>query len=476
MQYTLTTAIRDADPKKTVAHHRSGRPLALLSIIIIATGILANAASAQNFEPVLLSAYQLSNPPVAAINIKDRAQSNIGDLAYTSQQPVAKIILSANPPEPKAFTINSINPQAPPAPNQQPVPQPVQRSAMSPRIPAIKASYAETKKNGSESTITPAPIPVPEPERLPQPPTIDGAAVEPGPATPPGTPLKADQKLGEAPPDTSMEFLRQQTVLLKPGERQLDIGISYLIYDNIFADLVLPSGMVQYRLRQRLLTMPVELRYGLCDRVQLFANAPLGWANSELSSLGSDEYENSGGIGDTNAGATFHIYESDGTSCSPDVLFSCGFTAPTGNADSLISIIETPGITLGQGFWAAYWNLLIVHKYDPVIVFYGFGSRHYFAKDIEPYTGVSPGDQFTYQLGTGFAINERITLSTMFFGSYITESRLNGERVPGTILEPLSLRFATTITRPNERIVEPFAEIGLTDDAANARFGITWTF
>jgi hypothetical protein len=468
MLYTLTTVIRDAFSAKTVDQRRSSWPLALLTIIIIAAGIVGSAAIAQNFEPVLLSSFQQNNPPGTAINVKEQSQNNVPATAPTSQVPVAKIILNANPPDQKFFTINSINSQAPPAPYQQP--------AMIPRIPAVYAAYADTKNNNSDATIEPTPIPVPEPERLPPPPSIEGAAPEPGPATPPGAPLKPDQKLGEAPADTSMEFLRQQTVLLKPGERQLDIGISYLIFDNVFSDTLLN----QFRIRQRLLTMPLELRYGLFDRVQLFVNAPLGWANTEVSGIingeNSDEFTNIGGIGDTNAGATFHIYESNGKSCSPDILFTCGFTAPTGNSSAMIGLFQTPGITMGQGFWAAYWNMLIVHKYDPVIIFYGVGSRHCFTGETELFTSAKPGDQYSYQLGTGFAINERITLSTTFFGSYITETQVDGERVPGTILEPLNLRFATTISRPCDRIVEPFVEVGLTDDAPNARVGITWTY
>jgi hypothetical protein len=37
------------------------------------------------------------------------------------------------------------------------------------------------------------------------------------------------------------------------------------------------------------------------------------------------------------------------------------------------------------------------------------------------------------------------------------------------------MRFAATIANCG-RIVEPFAEIGMTDDAPAASVGITWTF
>ena len=39
----------------------------------------------------------------------------------------------------------------------------------------------------------------------------------------------------------------------------------------------------------------------------------------------------------------------------------------------------------------------------------------------------------------------------------------------------MSLRFATTVAR-RERIVEPFAQIGMTPSAPAASFGVTVTF
>jgi len=93
-----------------------------------------------------------------------------------------------------------------------------------------------------------------------------------------------------------------------------------------------------------------------------------------------------------------------------------------------------------------------------------------FAGDIN----VDPGEEFTYQLGVGFAVNSRITLSTIFTGGYVVEDKVNTDRIEGGNLEPMRMRFAITIARP-KLIVEPFADIGITDDAPSAVTGITWT-
>jgi hypothetical protein len=295
----------------------------------------------------------------------------------------------------------------------------------------------------------------------------------PGPAAAP-----ADQnKFGQAPEDTMTQFLREQSILLKQGECQFDIGLNYTMVDQHFTELAVSGGTVtalNAQDRRRLLIMPLDIRYGLTDRLQAFADLPVGWANTEISYIGDESFLNTGGLGDLNAGVSYLLHKSCGQSCDPDVIATFGFTAPTGNGNFFASIFETPETTLGQGLWAAYWNVLFVHTYDPIIIFYGFGTRHPFAREFDG-VDTAPGAQYNYRLGVGFAVNEHVTLSTQLYGAYISEPYINGVRLQGDILEPIYLRFACTTVNCH-RICEPFVEIGLTPDAANTRFGITWTY
>ena len=183
--------------------------------------------------------------------------------------------------------------------------------------------------------------------------------------------------------------------------------------------------------------MPLDIRYGVTDRLQAFVNMPVGWANTEISTLGQEEFLNTGGLGDLNAGVTYQLHKSCGTSCDPDVLVTFGFTAPTGNGNFYAAIFETPELTLGQGLWAAYWNVLFVHNYDPIIIFYGFGTRHPFAREFDG-VNTAPGGQYEYRAGVGFAVNEHVTLSTMLYGAYISEPYLNGVRLQATSWSPFT--------------------------------------
>ena len=209
--------------------------------------------------------------------------------------------------------------------------------------------------------------------------------------------------------------------------------------------------------------------------MQGFIQVPVGWANVQAAINNFDEYESDGGVGDIGFGLTAQLR--DAYKDCPYIIGTVAGLAPTGGDPfGVFGAISPNAPSLGNGFWAISGNLLWVQtRYDPVVLFYGFGARYQFERE---YFGIEfqPGTEFNYTLGTGFAVNERVTLSTQFFGSYIEELKANGERVEGTIQEPMNLRLAATLAKPCNRIVEPFITFGLTDDSISSNFGITWTY
>jgi hypothetical protein len=300
--------------------------------------------------------------------------------------------------------------------------------------------------------------------------------------------LPPEQKLGEKPQDYSHEFLRQESVLLPAGQWQCDISFSYTLFQHNYTALTQAGNdllPVDSRLTRRLMLLPLDVRYGITDRLQGFVDVPFGWSNTEYSEAGFvdqgtfypgvDDYTNRGGIGDVSAGVSWLFHKSCGSSCDPDMIATFSVTAPTADVNPLQGILEPPNTMLGQGFWYGGFNVLFIHTLDPLVVFYGFGARFGLTREFEGYE-ITPGAQYLYRAGVGFAVSERVTLSASLLGYYITDPELNHERLPGLAMEPITLRFAATIVRPCERFWEPFVEIGLTDDAPNARVGLTYTF
>jgi hypothetical protein len=292
--------------------------------------------------------------------------------------------------------------------------------------------------------------------------------------------LVGAKTIGTAPVDNTLDFLRTSTVLLAPGKSQFDIGFEYTLTENDFPILITDGmgtvvGVDNVEFKGRELTVPMELRYGLLNRVQGFLQVPVGWANVQAAINNFDEFENDGGIGDVGFGLTAQL--KDAYKDCPYLIGTLAGLAPSGGDPfGVVGTISPNAPSLGNGFWAISGNLLWVQtRYDPVVVFYGFGARYQFAHD---YIGVEfqPGTEYNYTLGAGFAVNERVTLSTQFFGAYIGDLKANGDRLEGTAQEPMTIRMAATLAKPCNRIVEPFVAFGLTDDSISANFGITWTY
>lgn len=291
--------------------------------------------------------------------------------------------------------------------------------------------------------------------------------------------LAPDQTLGERPPESpnTLQFLRQQTPLNAAGQWQFDIGFSYSLFDFDTPVAILNNadeviGVAQARSRQRLLTMPMELRYGVTDDLQAFIGIPVGYSDSEVALLGNESHRERAGVGDLYAGFNHMLYH--GGNYGPDIIGTLSFSAPTGHpGDPLLQGLN-PAARLGEGFWSLSVGALVVHQYDPIVVFWGGGYRHRFENDING-INYQPGEEFNYQLGVGFAVNPEVTLSAAFLGAYMTQWEVNGEEIGGSVLEPQRMRFAATILKCN-KIVEPFAEIGMTPAAPSGRFGVTWTY
>ena len=220
--------------------------------------------------------------------------------------------------------------------------------------------------------------------------------------------------------------------------------------------------------------MPIEYRMGLQPRVQGFVGAPIGWSNTQVALDTFEAFQNDGGFGDIDFGLTMQLVEA--TANKPYVIANISATAPTGGDPFTAAAGLAPTApSLGQGFWSITGSLLCIKPYDPIVFFYGIGTERFFEREFLGLE-IRPGAQYTYNFGVGFAVNERVTLSTRFIGAYVEELEVNGERRFGTNSEPMSIRLSATISQPCDRLVEPFVEFGITDDAISSFIGVTWTF
>jgi len=300
-----------------------------------------------------------------------------------------------------------------------------------------------------------------------------------------GASEEAPENLGVPPPRPQPQFLRDQSVLLDPGEYQFEFGLSYTsnAVDSPLG-LTINNNTLVTNLRRttRTVMIPTEFRLGLGPETQAFVNLPLGYSGQSVTIGNYVDNSDTLGIGDMGFGLTQVLYGPKAD--RPTVMGSFSFTAPTGET-SIPAAQQLPGVALGNGFWTMSSGLTAIRSLDPIAIFYGFTYTYTFSTEFGGST-LDAGNILSYRVGVGYAINSRVTLSTAFTGAYIGDLKLNDNTVGGTAREPFQLRLAATIVNPErdqkgqatkgKMTTEPFLTFGLSDTAPDVIFGIRRTY
>jgi len=289
------------------------------------------------------------------------------------------------------------------------------------------------------------------------------------------------ETIGVPPPREQPQFLRNDSVLMTPGDYQWEVGFSYArnLNQTPIGQIIGDSSFVgNLRRVNRVLQMPLELRIGLTEDLQGSVSLPIGWANQEISVAAAGLTDESFGIGDLTLGLTRLIRRGDLS--EPNILGFFSLSIPTGQS-SLATSLDDPSIALGRGFYSMTTGLTVTKTIDPLVFFFGGGYQHNLEASFSSVGRLNPGNGAFYRLGVGYAVNSSVSLSTAFTGAFLDNAELNDIRLEGTSREPLSLRIAATIVNKKKsvrkpRTVEPFVNLGLNEDATDTVVGVTWTY
>ncbi|MGR0481107.1 MAG: transporter [Candidatus Electronema sp. V4] len=263
--------------------------------------------------------------------------------------------------------------------------------------------------------------------------------------------------LGKEPDeDLRQIFLRESAVLLKPGEKEVDVALSYT--RDEYANM-----------RSRQWSIPLSLRFGLTTKLEGTVELPLGWSQREVLAADSVSKNDAAGIGDIGAGLKYIFKQQDKE--WPDIIGSFSFNAPTGDG---ASPIDSNDISVSSGYWQTSTSLNLVKAYDPAVLFGGIGWSHAFKETIDG-INLAPGDSFNYSFGMGFSINDQITMSSQLLGVYQTETEMNDAEIIGSSREPMSLQTGFTYRISKGRYLEPAVIFGLNNDASDVALMLSYT-
>jgi hypothetical protein len=256
---------------------------------------------------------------------------------------------------------------------------------------------------------------------------------------------------GEKRPEET--FIRGEKVVLPKGKLETEVNVTY--YDN--------SNLGLTGFRDRTLIFPLTARYGITNRLLGVVTVPfaVGWRETPGETKTSTHQ--TGGLADISFGLQYQILTE--RVIRPDVMFFLLASSDTGKGGYQLPTTQTP---LGTGFWQINPGLSFVKTVDPVVLFGSLSYTHFFEK-----SGFQPGEAINPVLGTGFAVNDEIALSFKLAGSLITRAKYRGEEF-GRVLTPFSFYFTLDKYITNTSYLEPSVGIGLTTDAPDFSFGLSY--
>jgi Putative MetA-pathway of phenol degradation len=271
--------------------------------------------------------------------------------------------------------------------------------------------------------------------------------------------------IGQRPEDVGdirKIFLRQSTVLLRPGQLETEAAFSYQHTQVV-------STLLNARFRQ--FEIPLAIRVGLFDRGEGFLTVPAAYLRRDLGFAGSGASNNEAGLGDVSAGLNYELARE--TARRPDIIASISAGEPTGSKPN------EQGLSLGAGNWSASGGVQFIKTADPVALFWGVSYTHgfsarYFLGDAEH--DVDPGETVAYNFGFGFAVNGDISLSTQVRANYQSDTKADGQKIFASSREPASFRSALTYRYSKAIYIEPSVTIGLDRDTPDFALGLSLTY
>ena len=263
-----------------------------------------------------------------------------------------------------------------------------------------------------------------------------------------------------------LDFLTGSTVLLSPGEYEMDLGFSY---KQSRTQYNLPSdGYFQKSsFSARQLKLNPTIRAGLYPSFEGYLSLPVTY--SHIQDVSSNEYirsTESWHMADIAFGGQYQL--TNETAEAPAISLTFDVTAPTGKKrynDALRSWKDP--LNNGVGHWSVSPGLAFVRTTDPAIIFGGINYQYFFADTIDGYQ-VQPGWVVNGYFGVGFALNERLSLGSRLSYAYSSNMKADNETIYGSDSDPMNVSLNLSYRVSKDWVVSPQVTFGLNDDSGPA--------
>lgn len=285
------------------------------------------------------------------------------------------------------------------------------------------------------------------------------------PTNPPAKP--SDSHYGaQVESQPPLDFLIGSTVLLSPGEYEMDLGLAYK-QSRIQYGLPQAGDFQRSSYSARQLELRSTWRAGLYRHLEGYLSVPLTYSHiQDVSSNAFVRKTDAWRLADIALGAQYQIVEENAQ--TPAIALSLDLNIPTGQKryNDVFNRWKDP-LNNGSGHWSLTPGVAFVRSTDPAILFGGIGYQYAFANTIDGYR-IKPGWVLKGYAGVGFALNERLSLGGRLAYAHSAHLQADHQTIQGSDADPLELSLSASYRVNDDWVIAPEVTLGLNDDAGPA--------
>jgi small nuclear ribonucleoprotein (snRNP)-like protein len=276
---------------------------------------------------------------------------------------------------------------------------------------------------------------------------------------------EAESTFGEKEAEPPLNFLKDSTVLLKDGNTDIDLSFRYKRQRNSYAMFGAPT-LENANTTARMLEAALSIRRGFGNGLEGWIRLPYSY--TEVENVSGNDYvmnDNKLKMSDIQFGVQYLLApEKQGV---PSISLSFKASAPTGSRNYYAAPNDWLNFSSnGSGHWMLSPGIDFVKTIDPVVFFGGISYEHFMSSTIDGHI-YEPGKGVSTYAGVGFALNDRVSLSTRLRLAYYDNMSYDHVKMQGSSYEPMDLGFSATYRTKDNLIVMPTVIFGLNSDAGS---------
>lgn len=268
-----------------------------------------------------------------------------------------------------------------------------------------------------------------------------------------------------------ISYLSDYTVLLNPGETDVDFGFKYRTYKSTSSlPLQGPYQVSSYSVKK--LYFYVSPRFGVTDNLSVWFNLPYTYTRiDDVSSNAWSRSAENGHVGDISTGIQYRIIKE--SIDYPAITGSLSIGVPTGRKEFVEKLDSwKQPLNNSEGYWSITPAVSFVRIVDPVTFFGGIS----YEKTFETNKGrekIKVGDTVSLYIGTGYSLNNISSFGSKFTYSWTDKMKYYGTTMKGTDSETELLSFYFSYLLSRSLSIMP--EVTFPLDSMGTTVGVTMT-